>query len=38
MDNIIEIKNLHKKFGKVNAVNNLNFTMKRGTFLSKWCR
>lgn len=30
MDNIIEIKNLHKSFGDVHAVNDLSFKVKQG--------
>ncbi len=30
MDNIIEIKNLHKSFGEVHAVNNLSINVKKG--------
>lgn len=30
MDNIIEIKNLHKSFGEVHAVNGLSFKVKQG--------
>lgn len=30
MENIIEIKNLHKSFGDVHAVNDLSFKVKRG--------
>lgn len=30
MDNIIEIKNLHKSFGEIHAVNGLSISVKRG--------
>ncbi len=30
MENVIEIKNLHKSFGEVKAVNDLSFKVKRG--------
>lgn len=34
MENIIEIKNLHKSFGEVHAVNGLNFKVKKGEFFA----
>lgn len=30
METIISIENLHKKFGRIHAVNNLSFTIKKG--------
>ncbi len=39
--NIIEVKNLSKKFDDLIAVNNINFTVKKGEifgfFRSEWC-
>lgn len=33
MNNIIEIKNLHKSFGEVHAVNNLSINVKKVNYL-----
>ena len=33
MDNVLEVKNLTKKFGKFTAVNNLSFHIKEGEVL-----
>jgi ABC-type multidrug transport system ATPase subunit len=33
MDNIIEVKNLTKKFGNFIAVNNISFNIKKGEIL-----
>lgn len=30
MENMIEIKNLYKQFGDIQAVNNLSFKVKKG--------
>lgn len=30
LENVIEIKNLHKSFGEVKAVNDLSFSVKKG--------
>ena len=34
MENIIEIKNLKKSFGEINAVNDISFNVKQGSFFA----
>ena len=36
MENIIEIKGLNKAFGDIKAVNNLSFSVAKGSFLPFW--
>ena len=38
--NSIEIKHLTKSFGDIKAVDDLSFTVEKGTFFSRhqWCR